>query len=739
MDLNYLLNILLKRKWLILSVILVSSIATWFLIGQLPDTYKADSVLETGITTYKGVTLQRDNSFIQQFQIEGKFSNLMERMRSRTVVRSMTKTLLEHDLLAEKPFRVLDGEKLEMTQNELDDLVMKLKMNYEDSVENENIGQFKYNAKLAEAYGYDHEALMKKMEISRIPDTDYLSVQFQSENPELSYFVVNTFLDKFLVRYADELNAGERRVLDFNKVELTQVKAELDSVVLEIERYKTVNGLLDVTKQRETVISQKKELESKLERVSQSIPSIKNNLAYLDKQVFEYNKRTSNDAYNQLRGNTDFAELDDEISILQGKIIDAKVAGNKGVTTMERRLENLKIKRAEALDKSISAIPSSERKLIDDRYKDLIKKQLDMKLDMELAQQSVKSYRAEIARLATRANKLLADDNKLYKMIEEKQRLDYEYEKIRNNLKESDYLADGMDSPLKVIEMAEMPTEPESKNRTVFSAFAGVAGGTLTSIFLFLLAFMDTSIQMPSMFTKATNLPLVGYVNKVKMKDMDLQKLFTQTQPKRELEYFKENIRKIRTAIEASGAKTFLFVSPKEQEGKSFLVLLLSYALSLNDKKVLIVDTNFKNNTLSAYKEKPKFKVSTQKSGGAFNFGRKQNVNGSNQANDPHLDNIDIVGNKGGSQSPSEVLAGKNFGKVIEAYKKKYDFIFMEAAAMNQYSDARELLPYVEKLAVVFSAESPIGNPDKDTLEYLKGMNGKMFGGIHNNVDLKNI
>ena len=58
---------------------------------------------------------------------------------------------------------------------------------------------------------------------------------------------------------------------------------------------------------------------------------------------------------------------------------------------------------------------------------------------------------------------------------------------------------------------------------------------------------------------------------------------------------------------------------------------------------------------------------------------------------------------------------------------------------MNKYSDARELLPYTEKLAVVFSAESPIGNADKDTLEYLKGMNGKMFGGILNNVDLKNI
>ena len=47
------------------------------------------------------------------------------------------------------------------------------------------------------------------------------------------------------------------------------------------------------------------------------------------------------------------------------------------------------------------------------------------------------------------------------------------------------------------------------------------------------------------------------------------------------------------TAIENSGAKSFLFISPKEGEGKSFLIVLLAYALSLNNRKVLIIDTNF--------------------------------------------------------------------------------------------------------------------------------------------------
>ena len=263
------------------------------------------------------------------------------------------------------------------------------------------------------------------------------------------------------------------------------------------------------------------------------------------------------------------------------------------------------------------------------------------------------------------------------------------------------------------------------------------------SIVLFLVAFMDSSIATPGQFGRITGLPLVGYVNEVKLKNMDLQQLFANTQTQPELEYFKENIRKIRTAVENSKAKTFLFVSPKEQEGKSFLIVLLAYALSLNDRKVLIIDTNFKNNTLSAFKTKSFIELTTTgtKPFGSFlGVGPKTLSDGSMEdRSDPYLKNIDIVGNKGGSQSPSEVLAGKDFKKIMDTYKQKYDFIFMEGASMNKYSDARELLPFTEKLAVVFSAESPIGSADKDTLEYLKGMNGKMFGGILNKVDLKNI
>ena len=104
-----------------------------------------------------------------------------------------------------------------------------------------------------------------------------------------------------------------------------------------------------------------------------------------------------------------------------------------------------------------------------------------------------------------------------------------------------------------------------------------------------------------------------------------------------------------------------------------------------------------------------------------------------------HLKNIDIIGNKQSMQSPSEVLGGKDFARIMQSYKAKYDYVFFEAAAMNNYSDAAELAPFADKIIAVFSADSPLGNADNETIEALRQAGEKFLGGVLNNVDLKNI
>jgi Mrp family chromosome partitioning ATPase/uncharacterized protein involved in exopolysaccharide biosynthesis len=751
MDFAYLFNILLRRKWLILSVVLLSSVATWFLIGKLPPVFKAKTIITTGIIDYKGVSLQKDNPFIQKFQIESSFNGLIEKMKSRTTIQLLTNRLLLHDLILAdgvnvKPFREPDPDESGLTQADIDKFALKLKTNNppDSSLKLDKVAEH-FNNKIAEAYKYDYESLMKKFEVNRIGETDYLSIEFESESPELSYFVVKTFFEEFYQLHEDDLSYKENVALKFHAEQVANRKKDLDSKIEEINMYKKQNGLVDVSYQRENVVSHLRDLETKREEHRQAIPALESSIAILNSQILKYNREGAGGFAATVFFGDDFRRLSEEIKQLQDKLIDQVANGLKNTAALEAKIEDLQRQQSELINKSPAFASKAQRERLSDQVQGWIKDQLEKQLELEFARASVRSFDEEIARLQGRASKLLTDDNHLNTLIAEQDRLQKEYLRATEELDKAKLYAEGTENPLSVIEPVEMPDEPEPSHRPVFAAFAGVASGTLTSIILFLLAFIDSSLQSPFQFQRITQLPLLGYANRVRVKNLNLQHLFSLTQSKNELEIFKENIRKLRTAIENSGAKSFLFVSPKEQEGKSFLIVLLAYALSLNGKRILIIDTNFKNNTLSNFKTKSFIEISTEPSPGGImgnlQTNRKQlpSPSGMEDNSDPHLKNIDIVGNKGGSQSPSEVLAGKDFGKVIQHYATKYDFIFLEAAAMNTYSDARELLPFVEKVIAIFSSQVPVGSADKDTIQFLKKLDGQILGGILNNVDLKNL
>jgi len=746
MDVGYLLNILAKRKWLLLSVILLASTATWFLVGKLPSAYKSKAVVSTGIIDYKGVSLQTDNPFIQQFQIESSFNSLIEKMKSRTSIKLLTDTLLLHDLQADvanvKPFREPEAEEIGLSAVELDKAVMKLKTSFTDTLLNTKPQMDISNNQLAEAYGYDFETIWNKLDIKRIGETDYLSVEFESESPELSYFVVSSFVQKFFKMHESDLSYKEDKQLEFAGKQFEARKLELDSITKLIDDYKNSNGLVDVTSQREGVVDHIKDLEIKLEESRLQIPALKSNIISLETQIKTLGKGLGDSYSNDILYRGDINEISNQINLLQEKRVEIFASG-KSTANIDVKIEGLREQLADKVSRTVPVERSHKGKL-DDQVIEMAREKVKKQLDLEQAQAAVISYQREIDRLYGKANVLTVNDNKLEILQSEKERVEKEYTAARDNFELAKSRAEGSENPLSIIEQPEFPYEPESKHRAVFSAFAGVAGGSIASIILFLLAFIDSSLQSPAQFKRITRLPVIGYVNKIKVREMNLNHLFLTFQDKPELEIFKENIRKIRTALEGSGAKTVLFTSPKPQEGKSFIMVLLAYALSLNDKRILIIDTNFKNNTLSGYKTKSFIEITTDEPKNKHGHGIE---NGYGQlsspetasASDETLKSIDIVANKGGSQSPAEVLAGKNFHKVIDQYAKKYDFIFMEAAAMNKFSDARELMPFVDKIITVMSAESPIGNEDKDTLEFLRNMNGKMLGGILNMVDLKNI
>jgi len=68
-----------------------------------------------------------------------------------------------------------------------------------------------------------------------------------------------------------------------------------------------------------------------------------------------------------------------------------------------------------------------------------------------------------------------------------------------------------------------------------------------------------------------------------------------------------------------------------------------------------------------------------------------------------------------------------------------FDYIFLEGPPLNDFSDSKELIQYVDGVIAVFSATHIIKQIDKESIQFLKDLNGKFCGSILNKVDPENV
>jgi Mrp family chromosome partitioning ATPase len=262
---------------------------------------------------------------------------------------------------------------------------------------------------------------------------------------------------------------------------------------------------------------------------------------------------------------------------------------------------------------------------------------------------------------------------------------------------------------------------------------------------------MDGAVRTPDKFKRMVNLPIAGVINRIDSRNFNIRTYFNQQDGNEETEMFKSLLRKLRHEIESLNGKVILFTSPKKRDGKTFVMFSLSYVLSLLDKRVLIVDTNFKNNSLSQIlgrgqsdlkvldSKKNKLLVSAQ-GGEKKDDAEYERENSYELINPTKYKNIYIVGNSGGgSESPAEILSGRDFTNLVSMLADSFDYVLMEGAALNDYSDTKELVKYADKVVAVFSSESSIRQFDRESIQYFKSL-GKKFGGcVLNRVDTKDL
>ena len=743
MDFSYLLNIILRRKWLLVGIMAVAALGTFFFIGQKPERYKSSVVMASGIVNYKGLNSDNSDAFVQQYQIDQAFSNLLEFAQSRSALKLVTIEMLQHDLAAEggnsaeKPFRQANLGLAPFSEEEKKSLFAQLQKINLDSLEDASFSpQFDFLLdKVARAYGYDNDALLRSIDVKRKGQTDYLDIAVTTEIPALSQHLANAYATRFLTYYFNLLVQNKRQNVESYTKLAAEKKAVIDSISDLKFEYLKQKGLPVLGKQSEELVGQITKLEFERQRAAAKKMSAAESVNRIKKYEGDRESRDAREIQSRLLEKNNTAEQMERVRDLTRRNAEA---GGKN----EELSEELTAARSELEETMRSSARSQGRPRNEEGKKtkeDLYKDRIDNDLDRIEAEESYSRTNNEIYSLKNKLSGMVVSDEVFSKLQAEQDNAQLEFDKINDEFIKAKLTLENAENPLSIVQNSQLPEWPEPDRRTLLSIFAAIVVGSLTVIALFGLAYLDNTIQSPELFKKYSNgLSLLGTIPAVPIKGFDLERIFSANNQDATYGAFRESLRKLRGQILASGAENILVVSPKEKEGKTFAMLSLAHSLAFNNKRVLLLDTNFKSPLPETFIDQPTenkavLNKAIQNHGLADVFQIKTQ---SAKKSDTQL--VDVIGNTGLPKSPAELLEPEQFRAFLDELHQHYDFVIMESAALNQYSDAQELIPFADKVLAVFNANSVLKNADKASLQFLSSLDGKFAGAVLTEVDERN-
>lgn len=729
MEFIFLLKALKKRLWVIALCVLIAVAAAFILTMNEKKVYKSIAQIATGFTT--GGEVLMENRF-NPAEIEAKFNNLIENFNSPTLLNRLSYNILLHDLTVQ-PFagaQQQDGAapKSPLSKEEMV-RILNAKLYGLDSqpIDEQKEGQlYQYLVQR----GYDVGSIKSGLSVSRVPKTDFVYIVFKSSDPNLSAYAVNNLVTEFETFY----NQTRRSLSDTSIATLDSLvrvrKSELDGKIAAKTAFMTNRRIVDVGMEGSSALGQIGSLQSQLAQEKGNRENLTYRIQELKRLIAAASGGTTTSSTS--RDNLEYIALRNQYKQLYSEYV---LKGSND-PAMKRRLDNINVQMQKLRPTGENTSTAANPLYVED----LQQKKLDAEGELKSTNQKISSIQTMLNQLNGSMSTMASGGAGLEQLEREIQLASAEYTNARESYLRAMNTTEIGVSKFKQTMVGQPAQEPEPTYRGLKVGLAGGSAMVLSALVILFLAFIDQSIKSPSYFQRLTHLPLVGTINHIPIKPNALEEVanFDKTDSRRDQKTnttFRELLRKVRYEIEHSGGKQiFLFTSTEPQQGKTTLIQALAYSLSLVKKKVLIIDTNFCNNDLtqllSAKPALEKFYVN----GKPFSIEDVQAI-----VTKTHIPGVDMIGCQGGNYTPREILPQNHLLHYLKELTKVYDFIFLEGAPLNDFTDTKELIHYSDGVIAVFSSEASLTAMDKESINFFKQNKEKFIGAILNKVREENL
>ncbi len=701
---------LLKRSKLVLIIIpIITAGVTYFLVRKLPDSYKSRAQISTGTVDKSQQSVLSQLS--AESQVSQEFSNMMTVMQMKKVVDQVSYLLILHDLTSAKAFRKPSKDFKDLNPSARKHAIEVYTRLYKthQALSLWDTDQSGLNKVIA-SMGYDAGSITAKLTAYRSESSDFITVEYESENPLLSAFVVNTLISEFISFYTAQNKDNELKTVAFLDTAVLHKKAILDSADAKLQAYKIKNHILNLNEQAKSLYTQISDFESRKEQAERDVVAYNATIKNIDKKFDPQDRKYFEASLTKV--NNEIINLTAQRNVFTDQLIQSNYNDfyKQKVDSIQAVINE---KMNQSSDKNIYSPLATKASLMNQK--------LQLQQTSDLARYSIGSLQKEIARLHAKLDVLVPHEAVIQSLENNVDVAQKDYLEILQ--KDSQATMQSSFAPkLRQVDVA-MPGGAQGSKKMLLVVVSGIVSETLCLMVLFILFYLDNSIKDPKTLANKTGLPVLGHLNVIDGATLDLKKLWD-VENRSKMQQFKDLLRSIRFEIdqELKGTKVLAISSLEPGEGKTLLAISLAYSYSIINKKVLLIDGNLDNPSISETVQ-PKIFIE--------DFFRDDNA-----VNDIYKGGLSVLGNRGTDITLLEIENEEIIRDKFAQLKSKYDIIIIEVPSMSAMNKAKEWMLFADKTIAVFEANQSLNEQKNSGVTYLKFLGPKFGGWVFNKTNI---
>ncbi|MGV3762434.1 exopolysaccharide transport family protein [Parapedobacter sp.] len=711
-DFGGLFKYLLKQWWLILAIVLLAVGVTYFLTDDLPDSYYSETQISTGITDLAKIDDSQASNYMQIRQIYG---NIMSMMTMKRVLGMVSHALAVHDLQNEgnafKPYSEnLNALDKTARQHILAELENRLVSGNVILTDKDEVSGVKLKD-VVQWMGYGEADLQENLSIGRKGESEFITVGFTSENPELSAFVVNTLSAEFIQYYHTFRSVNETKSVTL----LDSLLAEKERVMLSrndaLKNYRVSQGIVDASAQSSGLYQQITSLESqradRLTEIQSLQGTIKDLKAQLSNPTRDYLRPTGSHTNNEL------LEIDQQLQVANRRYID-----NNFNPVDKQLVDSLQRKRNEIAGSVPGAAGNGG---VQANRRSLEAELLQLETALSLAQNGITSIERELASARRRHQAMVPMDAGLQNLQREADIATQEYMEILNRTNQAGFVSN-VGLRLSIVETG-LPGIKMPSKRLLYVGLSGVATSMLCLSAFALLFLLDRKVVTRAQLDALTGGKVLGVINSLDRSYKGIRAVWDNNTNVDAVMY-KDLLRSLRfdlnNELTINKSRVLGITSLSPGAGKSFLAVSLAYAFAVTGKKVLLIGEqvyDFFGNADKTAQEAQNFEQ--------FLMKREIQIE----------DLITTLTRNTQQNSLMELQDMENLLTGFGLLRDAFDIIIIDTDSCQNLNQVKEWLMFSDVSIGVFESGDEVSTNDKELINYLDGHAG-FLGWVLNKVKL---